>query len=90
MPFMKHLLFTFPLVALAACDVAAPTPIVSDYNGRTVKVQYHSFALGDGYRDSPVYFKAVETCKLDGRRDAAYQGVRNVSQYSGEHVFLCI
>lgn len=84
---MKKMVFALPLV-LAAC-LEAGEPMVADYNGRIVKVQYHGFALGDNYRESPIYAKAVETCRLDGKNDAIYQGVRQVGQYSGEHVFLC-
>ena len=73
---------------LAAC-VTAPPPAVTDYNGRIVRVQYHSYNLGEGYHASPVYQTAVETCRLDGRDDAIYQGVRPLSQYQGEHTFLC-
>ena len=68
---------------LAAC--VESSPLVSDFNGHTVKVQYHSYPLGDDYRASPVYEKARETCGSD----ATYQGVRRVDQYTGEHVFLC-
>jgi hypothetical protein len=77
-----------PLVALTAC-LEAGEPMVSDYNGRIVKVQYHNVPLGDNYRGSPIYAKAVETCKLDGRKDAIYQGMKRVSDYAGEHTFLC-
>ncbi len=62
---------------------------IIDYNGRIVKVQFHNVALGENYRESPIYAKAVETCKLDGRSDAAYQGVRPIGDLAGEHVFLC-
>ena len=77
-------------LALVACVDAAPPPVVSDYNGRIVRVQYHGFPLGENFRESPVYAVAVQTCGLDGRNDASYQGVRPVGQYSGEHTFLCV
>lgn len=72
---------------LAGCldPSTAPPPMVSDFNGHTVKVIYHTYALGDGYRESPAYAVAAQTCG----GDATYQGVRQVSQYQGEHVFLC-
>jgi hypothetical protein len=85
---MKKICFSVALV-LAACDTAG-VPMVSDYNGRIVKVQFHNVALGADYAASPIYLKAVETCKLDGRSDATYQGVRPVGQYAGEHTFLWI
>lgn len=76
------------LLLVTAC-LEAGEPVVADYNGRIVKVQYHPYALGDDYEGSPVHAKAAETCSLDGREEAIYQGVRRVSEYAGEHVFLC-
>lgn len=73
-----------PVLVLCACVEPSP-PMVSDYNGRTVKVIYHPYPLGDDYRESPIYAKAVETCG----GEAVYQGTRQISEYQGEHVFLC-
>lgn len=79
-------LFVLAPFALAAClPTDAPKPLVSDYNGHVVKVQYHPYALGTEYKASPVYAVARETCGSD----ASYQGVRRVSDYAGEHTFLC-
>ena len=83
-------LFIVPALLFLSGCVSAAAPMVSDYNGRTVKVQFHSFPLGEDYRGSPIYAKAVETCRLDGRDDAVYQGMRLVGEYAGEHTFLCI
>ena len=73
--------------ALAACVGAAEAPMVSDFNGHTVKVVYHPYALGAEYRSSPAYAKAKETCGASS--DPSYQGVRRLNDYQGEHVFLC-
>lgn len=71
--------------ALAACVASAETPVVSDYNGHTVKVLSHPYALGPNWQKSPTYAVAVQACG----RDAVYQGTRQISQYQGEHVYLC-
>ncbi len=68
-----------------AIAASAPPPIVSDYNGHVVKLMYHPYPLGEGYKASPVYAKAVEVCG----GDAVYQGTRQVGPYDGEHIFLC-
>lgn len=70
---------------LAACVASAETPVVSDYNGHTVKVVSHPYPLGDKWRQSPTYAVAVKVCG----RDAVYQGTRQISQYQGEHIYLC-
>lgn len=85
---MRKLALIIPALALSACFEAGE-PMVSDYNGRIVKVQFHNYPLGDNYKDSPIYAKALETCAIDGRSNAIYQGVRSVGQYAGEHTFLC-
>lgn len=73
------------LLPLCACVEAAP-PMVSDYNGNLVKLVYHNVPLGNSYKGSPLYAKAVEVCG----RDATYQGMRQISEYQGEHAFLCV
>ncbi len=85
---MKRFFFFVPL-ALFACSEPSP-PLVADYNGRTVKIQYHNVPLGDNYKGSPIYATAVETCMLDGRSEASYQGMRKVGDFAGEHSFLCL
>ena len=78
-------------LTLTACIEPNP-PAVSDYNGRTVKVQGRIYALngpGQNIKDYPEYQLAIETCALDGRHEARYQGYRMISDYSGEHVFIC-
>jgi len=82
---------TIPLLLLAACaspQIAKPVPLVTDYNGHMVKVQWHQFHLGASYQASPAYATAVETCARDGFSDAIYQGVRVVA-YDGIHTFIC-
>ena len=82
-------------ISLAGCVDVSDPPMVSDYNGRTVKILDHGgiYSLsgpGRSPKDYPAYQLALDTCKLDGHKDAAYQGFRLVDQYTGEHIFLCI
>lgn len=86
---MKRMLALVPLAFLTGCLDGGGEPMVSDYNGRIVKVQFHNVPLGENYRESPIYVTALETCRLDDRNDAIYQGVRPVGNYAGEHTFLC-
>lgn len=93
---MKHAILTITAsLALSACvDISDPA-MVSDYNGRVVKIIDHGgyYPLntqGLDVKDSAAYKLAVETCALDGRKDAKYQGVRIVAEATGEHTFLCI
>ena len=78
------------LVALACLPVLTACvesePMVADYNGHIVKRRFHNVPLGDGYRDSPLYAKAVEVCG----GEATYQGMLQVGEYQGEHAFLCV
>lgn len=79
---MRLAYLVLPL-AVTAC--VSTEPMVADYNGHTVKVVSHPYALGDNWKASPTYAVAVKTCG----RDAVYQGTRQTSQYQGEHVYLC-
>lgn len=76
-------------LSLSGCVEAiaqsAPPPMVSDFNGHVVKVVYHPYALGENYKLSPVWKVAAEVCG----GDAVYQGMRHLTPYQGEHVFLC-
>ncbi|OLS46850.1 hypothetical protein [Rhodovulum sulfidophilum] len=80
---MRLVILALP-VSLAAC-IAVPPPMVSDYNGHMVKIVDHPYALGDKYKQSPIYTLAKETCG----KEAVYQGMRQINEYQGEHVFLC-
>ena len=82
---MRFMIALPALVMLTACLDAAP-PMVTDYNGRLVKLAHHNYPLGDNYRGSPLYTKAVEVCGSD----ATYQGMRNLGPNQGEHAFLCV
>lgn len=86
---MKALLALSVMVALTAC-METPSPMVSDYNGRVVKITDQAAPLGRDYRKTAIYAKAVQTCHMDGRDDAEYQGTRPISDFQGEHIFLCI
>mgnify|MGYP003382899808 CR=1 FL=1 len=80
---------------VSACVDVSDPPMVTDYNGHTVKITDHGgyYPLngpGQNVKDYPAYKLAVQTCALDGHKDAAYQGVRVVAEATGEHTFLCI
>ena len=80
---MRLALLALPL-SLAAC-LELPPPMVSDYNGYMVKIVDHPYALGSAYKQSPIYTVARETCG----KDAIYQGMKQISEYQGEHIFMC-
>lgn len=85
---MKTLVLTASLLALAAC-VPAGEPIVSDYNGDSVKITMYN-AFGEGARSPATDAEALRICQKGGKRTAEYASVRQSAEYQVEHLYLCL
>lgn len=83
---MKHILAAACLLPLAACIPAIP--LVSDYNGDSVKIQASSFAEGPE-AEATVLAEANRICGKKGRK-AEYASTRQLPDYNAEHLFLCL
>lgn len=80
-----------PLIALAfliAC-VPAGDPIISDYNGDSVKIAMNN-AFGEGARSAATDAEALRICQKGGKRIAEYASVRQSAEYQVEHLYLCL
>lgn len=80
-----------PLIALlfiAAC-VPPGEPIVSDYNGDSVKITMYN-AFGEGGRSAATDAEALRICQRGGKRVAEYASVRQSAEYQVEHLYLCL
>lgn len=78
----------FSLLALAAC-VPAGEPLVSDYNGASVKIAMTNFA-GEGVRSEITDAEALRVCQKGGKRTAEYASSRMANDYQLEHLYLCL
>ena len=82
---MRALIFTAGLLLLGACD--AP-PVVSDFNGSSVKLQTSSLV--------PVHDAKASTQTEAGRicgkvgKQAEYASTRTLPNYVSEHLYLCL
>jgi hypothetical protein len=85
---MRKLAQLTVLVALAGC-VPAGEPIVSDYNGDSVKIAM-SNAFGEGARSAATDAEALRICQKGGKRTAEYASVRQSADYQVEHLHLCL
>ncbi|MBA3908314.1 MAG: hypothetical protein C0524_00220 [Rhodobacter sp.] len=85
---MKTFVLTAFLLALAAC-VPAGEPIVSDYNGDSVKIAMYN-AFGEGARSAATDAEALRICQKGGKRTAEYASVRQSAEYQVEHLYLCL
>ena len=84
---MKPILFALlPLIA-AAC--VPSDPLVSDYNGASVKIVMTNLA-GEGARSSVTDAEALRICTKGGKRSAEYASSRVYSDYQLEHLYLCL
>jgi hypothetical protein len=75
------------LLALAGCVPA--TPIVSDYNGASVKIQTSTLA-DTGEADAVALAEASRICKTGGKRTAEPASSRMVDDYTVERLYLCL
>jgi len=75
-------------LTLAAC-VPAGEPIVSDYNGDSVKIAMENY-FGEGARSEATDAEALRICQKGGKRTAEYASVRQSAEYQVEHLYLCL
>ena len=83
-----RILLALSALALAAC-VPAGEPIVSDYNGDSVKIAMNN-AFGEGARSAATDAEALRICQKGGKRTAEYASVRQSGEYQVEHLYLCL
>lgn len=72
--------------ALAAC--VPSQPIISDYNGDSVKIAMDNF-LGGGTRNAESDAEAARICAKGGKT-AEYASTRGLDEYTLEHLYLCL
>lgn len=80
-------LLALSALALAAC-VPASEPIISDYNGASVKIAQDNF-FGEGARNEATDAQAARICGKTGKK-AEYASVRQSGEYQVEHLYLCL
>ena len=83
---MKPAILLLLPLALAAC--VAPKPVVSDFNGDSVKVQTNSFVTEKQTVETDA--EAMRICKAGGKRRAEYASSRSLPNYVSEHLYLCL
>ncbi|MEI4488985.1 hypothetical protein V8J36_22650 [Frigidibacter sp. MR17.14] len=75
------------LLLLAAC---APKPIVTDYNGDSVKIQANTLVADKKVAAAAIKAEADRICKTGGRTRSEYASTRNVADFTDEHLYLCL
>lgn len=74
--------------SLSACVPA--TPVVTDYNGASVKLQTSQFADQEQAKVA-LQAEAERICRQGGKRRAEYASTRvNSRDYINEHLYLCL
>lgn len=82
-----RIFLTVPFFALAAC-VPPAAPIISDYNGASVKIAQDNY-FGEGARSPATDAEAARICGKSGKK-AEYASVSPSSEYQVEHLYLCL
>ncbi len=73
------------VLALAGCEL--PPPVVSEYNGASVKVQ--AYAFDTTVPTAEVNQEAERICAASKRR-SEYASTMTLPNYMAEHLFLCL
>lgn len=84
---MRLFTLLFAVALFAACTPSAP--LVSDYNGNSVKVVMTNLA-GEGANGPVPQAEALRICQKGGKRTAEYASSRMVSDFQVEHLYLCL
>jgi hypothetical protein len=78
------------LTALSVAGCANPDPVVSDYNGASVKITQTQVAALSDPTDPAIVNQAVRICATDGRKAEYASTVRNPNTSQATHLFLCL
>ena len=85
---MKPYLSIALLVAFGLSACVPSTPIVSDFNGDSVKIVQDDY-FGEGARTDSTDVEAARICGKRGRK-AEYASVRQLPNYQKEFLYLCL
>lgn len=72
---------------VSACVQAVP--IVSDYNGASVKIQASAFASAEDAK-TKTQAEATRICAKTGKRAEYASTTTNQNTYVSEHLYLCL
>jgi hypothetical protein len=76
-----------PFLALAAC--VPSEPLVSDFNGSSVKLVQDNWA-GEGVKNEASDAEALRICRAAGKQRAEFGSSRMINDYQIEHLYLCL
>lgn len=86
---MKSFGVILSALMLVGCGpLPVPTPVVSDYNGASVKLVQTNYA-GEGVRTDASDAEAKRIC-AKGNKKAEFASLRTLPQYSVELLYLCL
>lgn len=79
----------FPATALLALTACVPVePVVSDFNGDSVKIILPPIVNAD--QGLAADQEAERICKAGGKRRAEHVSQRQLQDYRMEHLYLCL
>ncbi|WP_312529923.1 hypothetical protein [Paracoccus sp. (in: a-proteobacteria)] len=87
---MKKLVaISLGLIALTAC--VPVTPVVSEFNGASVKIRRHTLSSdNEEVAKSKTLAEANRICQAGGKKRAEPASTRMVADYEAEDLFLCL
>ena len=83
----KKLCSVLVVVSIAGCVETAP-PVVSDFNGDSVKIVQNNY-FGEGVRNDQTDAEAARICGKRGLKPE-FASVRQLPNYQLEYLYLCL
>lgn len=86
---MKYFKLTLPAALFALVSCGPVVPIVSDYNGDSVKIQVSSMT-NDPEGRAKIDAEAQRICRTGSKKRAEFASVRQLPDYNVEYLYLCL
>lgn len=86
---LKSIAISLGLLVLVSCGPV--TPVVSDFNGASVKLQRSTLVADDEATiKSKMQTEATRICQAGGKPRAEYASTRLIDDYLAEDLYLCL
>ncbi|QPM89360.1 hypothetical protein [Pseudooceanicola algae] len=82
--------FSFAIIAFTLTACTEPAPVVSDFNGDSVKIQESTLLTGANPEEPEVVNQASRICGTRGRKAEYVSTTYAPNNYYASHLFLCL
>ena len=88
---VSHAAILLALLGLVSCSPVSLVPVVSDFNGDSVKLQAYAYAVAtDPEGSKKMDAEAARICKTGSKKRAELASSRELPNYITEYLYLCL